>query len=116
MFCEANIFHYYHILLIQNRSRDEYLAWVDLLKQQFGLRFFIWDISQMGHFHLTKPIPTLYSNEPTTLMKDLAGKTMIVLNNQFEYGDNAQKVVAQNFVMKHEVCSATYSAKQNKST
>lgn len=93
-------------MLFQNRTRNEFLAWDNLLKQQFGLRFFIWDISQMGHFHLTRPIPTLYSTEPTTLMKDLSGKTMIVLDNQFNYGDYAIKVTARNFVLKHEVCAA----------
>ena len=93
-------------MLFQNRTRNEFLAWDNLLKQQFGLRFFIWDISQMGHFHLTRPIPTLYSSEFTTLMKDLAGKTMIILDNQFDYGDYAIKVTARNFVLNHEVCSA----------
>jgi len=36
-------------------------------------------------------------------MKDLAGKTMIILDNQFEYGDYAVKVTARNFILKHEV-------------
>jgi hypothetical protein len=93
-------------MLFQNRTRNEFLAWDNLLKQQFGLRFFIWDISQMGHFHLTRQIPTLYSTEFTTLMKDLAGKTMIILDNQFDYGDYAIKVTARNFVLSHEVCAA----------
>jgi len=91
------------VLILQIRARDEYVAWADLLKQQLGLRFFVWDISQMGHFGFTKPIPTLYSSEPTTLMKDLAGKTMIILDNEFEYGDYARTVTALSFVIKHEV-------------
>ena len=57
----------------------------------------------MGHFSFTRPIPTLFSSEPTTLMKDLAGKTMIILDNEFEYGDYARTVTALSFVIKHEV-------------
>ncbi|CAI2181200.1 9451_t:CDS:10 [Funneliformis geosporum] len=101
---------YPDVLLVANHrtTRNEFLAWDNLLKQQFGLRFFIWDISQMGHFHLTRPIPILYSTEPTTLMKDLAGKTMIILDNQFDYGDYAIKVTARNFVLKHEWLQAIH--------
>ena len=57
----------------------------------------------MGHFSFTRPIPTLFSSEPTTLMKDLAGKTMIILDNEFEYGDYARTVTALSFVIKREV-------------
>ncbi|RHZ76590.1 hypothetical protein Glove_195g36 [Diversispora epigaea] len=95
---------YPDVLLVTNHktTRDEFMAWTNLLKQQLGLRFFVWDISQMGYFGFTRPIPTLYSNEPTTLMKDLAGKTMIILDNEFEYGDYARTVTALNFVIKRE--------------
>ncbi|CAB4376229.1 unnamed protein product [Rhizophagus irregularis] len=101
---------YPDVLLVANHrtTRNEFLAWDNLLKQQFGLRFFVWDISQMGHFHLTRPIPTLYSTEPTTLIKDLSGKTMIILDNQFNYGDYAIKVTARNFVLKHEWLQAIH--------
>ncbi|CAG8559145.1 137_t:CDS:10, partial [Acaulospora colombiana] len=95
---------YPDVLLVTNHktTRNEYLAWVNLFKQQLGLKFFVWDISQMGHFSLTRPIETLFSAEPTTLMKDLDGKTIIVLDNEFDYGDYAVKVTARNFVLKHE--------------
>ncbi|RHZ55702.1 hypothetical protein Glove_411g12 [Diversispora epigaea] len=101
---------YPDVLLVTNHktARDEFMAWTNLLKQQLGLRFFVWDISQMGHFGFTRPIPTLFSNEPTTLMKDLAGKTMIILDNEFEYGDYAQTVTALNFVIKREWLQAMH--------
>ncbi|CAG8653851.1 5883_t:CDS:2, partial [Paraglomus occultum] len=101
---------YPDVLLVTNHktARDEYMAWADLLKQQLGLRFFVWDISQMGHFGFTRPIPTLFSSEPTTLMKDLAGKTMIILDNEFEYGDYARTVTALSFVMKCEWLQAMH--------
>jgi hypothetical protein len=57
----------------------------------------------MEHFCLTRDIQTL-SYKSTTLMKDLSGKTIIILDNQFEYGDYPQKVIARNFVLKREVC------------
>ncbi|CAG8587390.1 7056_t:CDS:10, partial [Racocetra persica] len=95
---------YPDVLLVANHktARNEYLAWVKLFKKVLGLGFFIWDISQMGHFGLMRDIKTLYSVEPTTLMKDLAEKTMIILDNGFEYGDNRRKVTALNFVLKNE--------------
>ncbi|CAG8563514.1 4005_t:CDS:10 [Ambispora gerdemannii] len=98
------------ILLVANHktTRKEYLAWVNLIKQQLGLRFFVWDISQMGHFDFTRPIPTLFSNVPTTLMKDLIGKSMIILDNTFEYGNNAQKVTARNFMLKDQWLQAIH--------
>ncbi|CAG8665533.1 12415_t:CDS:10, partial [Gigaspora rosea] len=101
---------YPDVLLITNHktTRNEYLAWVKLFKEILGLRFFIWDISQMGHFSLMKDITTLYSNEPTTLMKDLSGKTIIVLNNEFEYGEYGQKFTPQNFILKHEWIEAIH--------
>ncbi|CAG8594211.1 3574_t:CDS:10 [Paraglomus occultum] len=101
---------YPDVLLVTNHkiARDEYVAWADLLKQQLGLRFFVWDISQMGHFGFTRPIPTLYSSEPTTLMKDLAGKTMIILDNEFEYGDYARTVTALTFAVKREWLQAVH--------
>ncbi|KAF0497155.1 hypothetical protein F8M41_020779 [Gigaspora margarita] len=101
---------YPDVLLVTNHktTREEYLAWVKLFKEILGLQFFIWDISQMGHFGLKRNIKTLYSAEPTTLMKDLAGKTMIILDNEFEYGDNCRKVTARNFILKHEWMEAIH--------
>lgn len=58
----------------------------------------------MGHFDLTRSIPTLFSIEPTTLIKDLAGKTMFILNNKFQYGDEGLEVTAQTFVLNHQAC------------
>ncbi|CAG8560064.1 29581_t:CDS:10 [Gigaspora margarita] len=106
---------YPDVLLVTNHktTRNEYLAWVKLFKEILGLRFFIWDISQMGHFSLMKDITTLYSNEPTTLMKDLSGKTIIVLNNEFEYGEYGQKFTPQNFILKHEWIEAIHKNDNN---
>ncbi|CAG8692003.1 15791_t:CDS:2, partial [Dentiscutata heterogama] len=101
---------YPDVLLVANHkiTRNEYLAWVKLFKETLGLRFFIWDISQMGHFSLLRDITTLYSNKPTTLMKDLSGKTLIVLDNEFEYGEYGQKVTARNFILKNEWIEAIH--------
>ncbi|CAG8596904.1 6522_t:CDS:10 [Cetraspora pellucida] len=72
--------------------------------QQLGFRFSVWDISQMGHFNFMRDIST---TEPTTLMKDFNGKTIIILNNEFEFGNRTQKVKAlQNFVLKNELLQA----------
>lgn len=61
----------------------------------------------MGHFDLMRDISTHYSTEPTTLMKDFNGKAIIILNNEFEFGNKAQKVKAmQNFLPKNELLQA----------
>ncbi|CAG8500812.1 17105_t:CDS:10 [Dentiscutata erythropus] len=106
---------YPDVLLVTNHktTRDEYLAWVKLFKETLGLRFFTWDISQMGHFSLMSNITTLYSNEPTTLMKDFSGKTMIVLGNDFEYGEYGQKVTARNLILKNEWIEAIHKNDSN---
>ncbi|CAG8558908.1 27870_t:CDS:10, partial [Dentiscutata erythropus] len=106
---------YPDVLLVTNHktTRDEYLEWVKLFKEILGLRFFIWDISQMGHFSFIRDIQTLYSNEPTTLMKDLSGKTMIILDNEFVYGEYGQKVTARNFILKSEWIEAIHKNDNN---
>jgi len=100
----------YLSISIQIRTRNEYVAWDTLLRQRLGLRFFLWDISLMGHFSLTKRISTSFSKESTTtLMKDHVGKTFIILNNEFEYvyGDESRMVTALDFMVKQEVGDAT---------
>ncbi|CAG8626772.1 6848_t:CDS:10, partial [Paraglomus brasilianum] len=104
---------YPDILIVTNHktTRNEYVAWDTLLRQRLGLRFFLWDISLMGHFSLTKRISTSFSKESTTtLMKDHVGKTFIILNNEFEYvyGDESRMVTALDFMVKQEWLKAIH--------
>ncbi|CAG8445600.1 1708_t:CDS:2 [Acaulospora colombiana] len=63
----------FDFILVTNRytNDEEYFAWSRICKD-FGLKMAVWDISREGHFELEN------------LKNDFRGKTIVILNNDFE--------------------------------